>query len=89
MHLSELLGNINIFGVYNPSYSLIGDLCRSVALLGKKKSQEEKLLHQVWNDFFSKSNPLGYLLQVCSSQGAILVRNALCSYCPELRKFVS
>ena len=43
-----------------------------------------KMIHETWNRVFSK-NKNARILQICHSQGAINVRNALLSYDPALR----
>ena len=84
--LSELAGGLNIYGVYNPSFSFIGDLCISLSLLIRTKTKTQQCIKELWDDFFSSSDKDGLLLQICSNQGAIFVRNALEEYNPEFRK---
>ena len=44
------------------------------------------LLHRAWDDYFENCPDNGMIIMVCHSQGAILTRNALASYKPELRE---
>lgn len=82
--LSKMAGNAMINGVHNVSYG-IDDLSRAFhGLYNKMATDPVRLLHQQWNEFLANSNMP--FLQVCHSEGAIHVLNALLTYPEDLRK---
>jgi RHS repeat-associated protein len=83
--LSKLGQGVNIHGVYNATHGLLSDLGESVlSLMGISSSRPVNLLRQQWRGFFDreKKNPF---LQICHSQGALHVYNALQGMTPEER----
>jgi len=84
-YLSDLAGGYNVRGVYNKSHGLL-DLVESAMGLACIATLPVHLLHEMWDEFFATSSPDAMFLQICHSQGAIHVMNALLDYDPELRK---
>ncbi|MFT4551699.1 MAG: hypothetical protein ACI9S8_000315 [Chlamydiales bacterium] len=84
--LSEMAGGLNIHGVYNASHGFRLDLIECLLGLSNVSTEPVKNLHGTWNDFFKNNPDDAVFLQVCHSQGAIHVRNALEKYPEELRK---
>lgn len=84
-YLSTMGAGCNIFGIYNATHGSGIDLVESMINLYKGVATGPvHELHRLWNEFLSTSDKP--FLQLCHSQGAIHVRNALLSYSPELRK---
>lgn len=81
---SEMYG-YNIHSVYNATHGVVIDTWECYVGSRFVATKPVRLLHEEWNDFLKNNNNGAYLLQICHSQGAIHVRNALLSYDPELR----
>lgn len=65
--------------------TVIFDILRAfVELFFFNRTPAEKRLTNMWNQYFMV-NPDGYFLQICHSEGAIIVRNALMNYPEDLR----
>lgn len=75
----------NIHSIYNATHGIPTDLWESCLGTFHIATPPVRLLHQKWNEML-KNNNGAKILQICHSQGAIHVANALLSYDPELRK---
>ncbi len=77
----------NLECVYNATHEAYGSkVCESILGQGGISTTPVRLLLEQWQDFFN-SVPLGECyLQICYSQGAIHVKNALDALPPELRE---
>jgi RHS repeat-associated protein len=74
--LSDLSGGYNIKLTHNASHGFLGDLVESAYNKAGGSTTPSKLLVAQWKTFFYFNKELKYL-QICHSQGAIHVRNAL------------
>jgi RHS repeat-associated protein len=79
------LGQMDL--VYNATHGILADLIECIYNLcrGKMTPPAFKLI-EGWDNFFQNANPNAVYVQICHSQGAIHVRNALRHYSKELRK---
>lgn len=85
--IADLAGKRKIFGVYNPTCGIFGDLKNCYHELFKfKLTEPSRMLHEKWNAFFERHTHNEKYLQFCHSQGSIQVRNALLHYPHALRK---
>ncbi|MEI6243033.1 MAG: RHS repeat-associated core domain-containing protein, partial [Chlamydiota bacterium] len=83
--LSKIGQGANVHGIYNATHGLLSDVGESIlSLMGISSSRPVHLLQQQWREFFfrEKKNPF---LQICHSQGALHVYNALLKMAPEER----
>ncbi len=87
-YLSSMIGGFNIHGVYNATHGLMGDAEEYIYGYQFTATEPVRLLHQEWNDFFKDGYKDVNYLQICHSQGAVNVRNALIDYPEELRKHI-
>lgn len=85
LYISQLSGGYNIDVNYNATQKFLGDLKESYLNINNINTEPTKNLHETWDRHLRQSDTSTYL-QYAHSQGAILVRNALCSYAPELRE---
>ncbi len=85
-HISNLAGGFRVNFVHNATHTPLVDLFECALGRCHIATEPVKLLHQMWNDFFSKASSDAYLLHICHSQGAIHTCNALLDYPPELRQ---
>ncbi len=85
-YISDLANGANVHGVYNGSYNSPRDLFGCFLGLNFIATPPVHYLHQQWDNFFGNSSSDANFLQICQSQGAIHVRNALLDYSPELRE---
>ena len=83
--LSAMAGGETVLGVYNATHNWKFDLVECGLGLKGVLTEPAALLQQQWNTFFSQNPSDRLFLQVCHSQGAIHVRNALMDYPEELR----
>ncbi len=81
-HVSSLNGNANVCSTHNASGGILVDLVECVLGLLGITTEPVICLHRKWNEQLAKG---GTILEVCHSQGAIHVRNALMTYPKELR----
>lgn len=89
MYLSRLAGGCNIHAVYNATHGITVDLKECEIGLRYIATDPVRQLHKMWDNFFEKNSVNANFLQVCHSQGAIHVRNALLDYPSELQKRIS
>ncbi|MCB1080918.1 MAG: DUF687 family protein, partial [Chlamydiia bacterium] len=85
-YIGRLAGGYQVHGVYNATHGKFADAIEYLRNRNYCATPPVRLLHHQWNAFFSRSDPEVPLLQICHSQGAVLVRNALMCYPQELRK---
>lgn len=79
--VSDYSGGFHIDLSLNQTHGVPKDLIESYrALYNRVATKPVRVLHERWREFFEK-NPDGHYLQICHSQGAIHVRNALMT-CP-------
>jgi len=83
-YISKLSGNQNIHGVYNATHGIMDPV---EVLLGYNyvATTPVRKHHEQWDSFFDNCSDSATLLQVCTSQGALHVRNALLG-CSEERR---
>jgi len=84
LDISRMMGGFNIDVVHNRSVNFFVDVYESFLNLNYCATEPVRCLHENWDKFFASGSDKKYL-QICHSQGAIHVRNALLSYPPELR----
>lgn len=86
--ISEIAGGRQIASTVNPTNGFFHDLFRALhSLFFCLASNAVLELHKKWDSHFAE-NPNGRWLEICHSEGAINVRNALMCYNPELRKMI-
>lgn len=80
-------GNVKVKAVFNCTHNIFRDLWESFwGWIGYCTKPSYKL-RKMWDQFFDGDrDPRARFLMVCHSQGAVLVKNALKHYNPELRK---
>lgn len=77
---------VNIRAVFNCTHGIFWDLRECFnGWLGYCTKPSHKL-HKLWDKYFDSMPANARYLMVCHSQGAVLVKNALKHYDPELRK---
>lgn len=86
IYISKLAGGAEIHFIYNATHGFIEDLGECIMGLFGYATPPIRELHKAWSAFFAAHPPPEKFLQICHSQGAIHVRNALLSYDPDLRK---
>lgn len=87
IYLAKLAGGYNIHAVYNPTHTAPIDIIGCAdELYNYSITAPVHKLHQNWNAFFKNAGGKELYLQICHSEGAILVRNALLRYPEHLRK---
>ncbi len=69
--------NINLRYVYNATHGIIADLIECLLLHLKLTTPPSDLLLKQWNEFFTTYGHDVKFVQICHSQGALHVRNAL------------
>ncbi len=84
-YISRLAGGYNIQFVHNATHGYF-DLHECNLGLKYVATNPVRELHRMWSGFFAKSSAEARFLTICSSQGAIHVRNALLSYPNERRE---
>jgi len=84
LNLSDLSGGYHIELSFNQTHGLkdIWECCKNHCFISTAPVRN---LHETWNNYFKNAPKDGQWLQLCHSQGAIHVRNALMDYPPELR----
>jgi RHS repeat-associated protein len=87
-HISELMGDINVRGVYNETHGMDMDLRECDLGLTGVATKPAILLAKLWEKILTE-NPDEEIIQVCHSQGGIHVFNALELINPELRNRIS
>lgn len=86
-YLSKLSGGYNIHSVHNATHGFPIDFAScTVELNFFFTSSPVDKLHQTWDSFFQRAGSEELYLQICHSEGAILVRNGLMLYPDDLRK---
>lgn len=86
--ISEMVGGGQITTTYNPTNSFFHDVCRAFhSLYFYLASNVVYELHKKWDEHFAKYPNMPWL-EICHSEGAINVRNALMSYNPELAALI-
>lgn len=86
-YIQSLSDGFAVSGIYNCTHGAVADVLESgLNHLGYSPNTAD-LLRNEWQNFHetNKSRPNARLLQVCHSQGAIAVKNALLSTSPEVR----
>jgi hypothetical protein len=81
-----LAGGYNVHGAYNATHGKAIDAYEYAFNRLGVATPPVRCLHEKWDAFFAKADPGVPILQICHSQGAVLLRNALMSYPVELRK---
>lgn len=71
---------------FNASRGSFIDVLECMLGLGFIDTPAIYYLHEMWNDFFTRSSSTAMSLQICHSQEAIHVRNGLLCYPEELRE---
>ena len=85
-YLSGYAGGATVYGVYNASNSVIGDLIDSgLGRIGIMTPPTQKIKDR-WHDFFAISGPEAKFFQHCHSHGATHVKNALLTSPKEVRQ---
>jgi hypothetical protein len=70
-------GGYNIHITYNETYNSSADISRAINELSNRyESKAVNILKNEWVDYLSKNDSNRYL-QICHSEGAIIIRNAL------------
>lgn len=77
-----------VYGVYNATHGKKADFYECILGMNYTATKPAKLLHHLWDQLLAQT-PSRMILQVCHSQGAIHVRNALLSYDREKRTQIS
>jgi hypothetical protein len=89
LYIQKLAGGSQVSGIYNHSHTIAVDLLEAACLnhLFEYSPVTAKLLQKEWQDFheYNADNPNAKLLQICHSQGAIHVKNALQNCPAEIR----
>lgn len=87
IYLSKLAGGYNIHAVYNATHTMVIDtIACAKEMYNFSAPAPVCKLHQTWDAFFKNAGSQELYLQVCHSEGAILVRNALLGYSGHFRK---
>lgn len=86
LQVSLLSGGHNVHIAHNATHGAVDDLleCKK-GLFDRVATEPVACLHTMWDEFFNTDNQ-GDFLQICHSQGAIHVLNALESYPDEERR---
>lgn len=86
-YLSGLAGGCNVHGVWNATHGIARDGKEAVLQLYCYCGTDPvHRVHEVWDDFFSRSEPNQLMFVICQSQGVIIIRNSLLDYDRERRK---
>ncbi len=85
-YIARLAGGYNVHGAYNATHGKAIDAYEYAFNRLGVATPPVRCLHEKWDAFFAKADPGVPILQICHSQGAVLLRNALMSYPVELRK---
>ncbi|WP_166157994.1 RHS repeat-associated core domain-containing protein [Neochlamydia sp. AcF84] len=88
IHLRELGWEYSIDVIHNATHNLLNDCIESGLGLCYTATTPVRVNHETWDKFFDEY-PRGEYFQICHSQGAINVRNALLSYDEKLRKQIT
>jgi len=85
--ISDICGGFNVYGVYHQTLGPVNDILAAAAEVSDPyfESQAVSEVIKVWKDFFQKDKE-NCFLQMCTSQGSAIVRNALTLITPEERK---
>ncbi len=75
--LSAYAGGIKISHVYNATHSSPVDVATSILEKCGVKMPPIEILRDQWEDFIATHSPEAMFLQICHSQGALHVKNAL------------
>jgi len=85
-YLSQYAGGAKVYGVYNASNSVIGDLIDSgLGRIGIMTPPTQKIKDE-WHSFFATSGHKAKFFQHCHSHGATHVKNALLTSPKEVRQ---
>lgn len=85
--LSEMANDHYVTFVHNRSHGFVFDLIRCFfELYFYAETKAVKNLHKQWDAHFAFAGPNSYYYHECHSEGAIITRNALMKYNPELAK---
>lgn len=89
-YLKQLIGNYHIEWVHNRTQSLPKDIAQTIILSFGGISTPAEQLQAQWKSFHEKhkNDPEAKYFQICHSQGALHVRNALLSAPPDIRNRV-
>lgn len=87
-YLRSLGWEYEIYLQINETHNILNDLIECEMGRCNVATNPVKVIHEAWNDIFKKSAN-AKILQICFSQGAINVTNALLSYDTELRQHIS
>ena len=85
LYLSDLSGGHNVRGVYNATHGKFADLYECGIGLRGTRTDPVQFIHKQWDSFFDHASLDRLALHFCTSQGAILTKNALLDY-PEDRR---
>lgn len=90
-YIHSLAGGLTVSGIYNCTHGPVVDVLEAAFLNHQGYSPNTaELLQDEWTKFHeaNRNNPNAKLLQVCHSQGAIDVKNALTGSSPEIQNRV-
>ena len=85
-YIGNLAGGYNIHGVYNATHGKHVDANEYLMNKDYFATPPVRQLHKQWDDYFANADAITPILQICHSQGAALLRNALMTYPKELRE---
>jgi RHS repeat-associated protein len=85
LHISKLAGGANVHSVHNATHGVFMDLFECFLGLNFIATPPVTYLKEQWHKSYKEGN---IMLQICHSQGAIHVRNALLDCQPEIRNNV-
>jgi hypothetical protein len=85
--ISDICGGYNVYGVYHQTLGPVNDILAAAAEVSDPyfASPAVKEVIKVWEDFF-QNDQVNCFLQICTSQGSAIVRNALTLMPLEKRK---
>ncbi|MDP1835153.1 MAG: RHS repeat-associated core domain-containing protein [Chlamydiales bacterium] len=82
MHISDLSGGFNVNFICNQTHNIIFDIMECILGVHHVTTRPVELLHKEWDKSLAAEPTI---LQICTSQGVIHVRNALLTYPEHLR----
>jgi len=76
-YISNLSGGYNVNYTHNATHGLFTDLYEARCNINKVTTEPSRVVQERWRSFFARSHPKELCLEICQSQGAAHVRNAL------------
>ncbi len=86
LRLSEYGGGVKISHVYNATHSILVDVAECALGYYGIETPPIQILQDQWEDFVAMHEPEEKFLQICHSQGALHVKNALLAVTESIRK---